>query len=135
MIKLIVGLRGSGKTKALIEMVNNASSESKGDVICIEFGNKLNFDIKPQARLVDCTAYSINDATALYGFIAGILASNYDITHIYVDSALKICNYDMGAFEKFVLLLDSLSDGHCDVTMTVSSAMEDVPHTLQRFVR
>ncbi len=134
MIKLIVGLRGSGKTKALVEMVNEAASASKGDVICIEFGNKLNFDIKPQARLVDSTAYSINEAKALYGFIAGILASNYDITHIYIDSVLKICDYDMAAFEKCVLLLDSLTADRCEITMTVSAAKDDIPHTLQKFI-
>ena len=59
MIKLIIGLRGSGKTKTLVNMVNTAADASNGDVICIEFGNKLNYDIKPQARLVDSTAYSI----------------------------------------------------------------------------
>lgn len=134
MIKLIVGLRGSGKTKTLVEMVNEAASASKGDVICIEFGNKLNFDIKPQARLVDSTAYSINEAKALYGFIAGILASNYDITHIYIDSVLKICDYDMAAFEKCVLLLDSLTADRCEITMTVSAAKDDIPHTLQKFI-
>lgn len=133
MIKLIVGLRGSGKTKALVEMVNSTSSASKGDVICIEFGNKLNYDIKPQARLVDSTAYSITSATALYGFIAGILASNYDITHIYVDSALKICNYDLAEFEKLVLLLDSLAADRCEIVMTVSAAQDEIPHTLHKF--
>ncbi len=133
MIKLIVGLRGSGKTKALVDTVNEVASASKGDVICIEFGNKLNFDIKPQARLVDSTAYSINNAKALYGFIAGIMASNYDITHIYVDSALKICGYDMAAFEKMTLLLDALTVDRCEVTMTVSAAKEDIPHALHQF--
>ncbi len=133
MIKLIVGLRGSGKTKALVDTVNEVASSSKGDVICIEFGNKLNFDIKPQARLVDSNAYSINNAKALYGFIAGIMASNYDITHIYVDSALKICGYDMVAFEKMTLLLDALTVDRCEVTMTVSAAKEDIPHSLHQF--
>lgn len=134
MIKLIVGLRGSGKTKTLIDMVNTASAESNGAVICIEFGNKLNFDIKPQARLIDSTAYSINDAKALYGFIAGVLASNYDITHVYVDSVLKICDYDMPSFEKFVLALDSLAADRCEVVMTVSAAQEDIPHSLVKFI-
>ena len=133
-MKLIVGLRGSGKTKTLIDMVNESSSASKGNVICIEFGNKLNFDIKPQARLIDSTAYSINDATALYGFVAGILASNYDITHIYIDSVLKICNYDLVAFEKMALLLDSLTADRCEVVMTVSAAAADLPHTLAQFI-
>ena len=134
MIKLIIGLRGSGKTKALVDMVNTASSASNGDVICIEFGNKLNYDIKPQARLVDSTAYSVNSATALYGFVAGILASNYDITHIYVDSALKICNYDMAAFEKCVLLLDSLAADRCEIVMTVSAAADEIPIPLKKFI-
>ena len=134
MIKLIVGLRGSGKTKTLVDMVNAASAESKGSVICIEFGNKLNFDIKPQARLIDSTAYSINEAKALYGFIAGVLASNYDITHVYVDSVLKICDYDMAAFEKFVLMLDSLAADRCEIVMTVSAAAEDIPHALLKFI-
>ncbi len=132
-MKLIVGLRGSGKTKALVEMVNAASAVSKGNVICIEFGSKLNFDIKPQARLIDCTAYAINSATSLYGFVAGILASNYDITDIFVDSALKICDYDIAEFEKFVLSIDSLVADRCNVTMTVSAADEDIPHSLHKF--
>ena len=134
MIKLIIGLRGSGKTKTLVNMVNSAADASNGDVICIEFGNKLNYDIKPQARLVDSTAYSINNATALYGFIAGILASNYDITHIYVDSVLKICNYDMAEFEKCTLILDSLAADRCEIVMTVSAATDEIPHALQKFI-
>ena len=118
MIKLIIGLRGSGKTKTLVNMVNSAADASNGDVICIEFGNKLNYDIKPQARLVDSTAYSINNATALYGFIAGILASNYD----------------MAEFEKCTLLLDSLAADRCEIVMTVSAATDEIPHALQKFI-
>ena len=75
MVKLIVGVRGTGKTKALISMVNEAAAESKGSVICIEKGNKLNFDITHKARLIDADAYMIADAQALYGFVAGIAAS------------------------------------------------------------
>ena len=88
MIKLFIGGKGSGKTKTLIEMVNNAVEASKGNVICIEKGDKLIHDITYKARLIDTDAYSVADAEALYGFIAGILASNSDITDIFVDSAL-----------------------------------------------
>lgn len=134
MIKLIVGLRGSGKTKALVDMVNEAASSSKGNVICIEYGNKLNFDIKPQARLVDSTAYTITNAKGLYGFVAGIMASNYDITHIYIDSVLKICKYDMAEFEKMVLLLDNLTEDKCEVVMTVSADKSELSASLQKFM-
>ena len=132
-MKLIVGLRGSGKTKALVEMVNAASATSKGNVICIEFGSKLNFDIKPQARLIDCTAYAINSATSLYGFVAGILASNYDITDIFIDSALKICDYNIADLERFILSIDALVADRCNVTITISAADDEIPHSLHKF--
>jgi GTPase SAR1 family protein len=125
MVKLIVGLKGTGKTKTLIEMVNKATVESKGAVICIERGSKLNYDITHKARLIDTDEYSISDAQALYGFIAGITASNHDITDIFVDSALKICGDDMAAFTTFVKELDKLADGRYNCIMTVSAAIED----------
>ena len=125
MVKLIVGLKGTGKTKTLIEMVNKATTESKGSVICIERGSKLNYDITHKARLIDTDEYAVSDAQALYGFIAGITASNHDITDIFVDSALKICGNDMAAFEAFVKGVDKLADGKLNCVMTVSAAIED----------
>ena len=125
MVKLIVGLKGTGKTKALIDMVNKATVESKGSVICIERGSKLNYDITHKARLIDTDEYMVKDGQALYGFIAGIVASNHDITDIFVDSALKICGDDMPAFEAFVKEVDKLADGKLNCIMTVSAAIED----------
>ena len=83
MIKLIIGVKGSGKTKTLIEMVHKALSETKGDVVCIEKGDKLRFDIKYQCRLVDTDQYLVTDAVSLYGFVAGILASNHDVSDLF----------------------------------------------------
>ncbi|MBQ1244570.1 MAG: hypothetical protein IIX94_02360, partial [Clostridia bacterium] len=77
MVKLIIGKKGTGKTKTLIELINNAIVSSKGSVICIEKGAKLNYDISHKARLIDTDYYSVADAEALYGFVAGILASNH----------------------------------------------------------
>ena len=94
MIKLFIGGKGSGKTMALIELVNNAANTSAGSVVCIEKGNKLKLDITYKARLIDSDNYSISSAEALFGFISGILASNNDITDIFVDGTLKICDVD-----------------------------------------
>ena len=102
MIKLFIGAKGSGKTKTLIELVNSAAATSKGSVVCIEKGDKLIHDVTYKARLIDTDDYAIYDAEALYGFISGILASNSDITDIFVDSALKICGNDTVAFEKML---------------------------------
>ena len=135
MVKLIVGVVGTGKTKTLIDMVNSSAEQSKGSVICIEQGNKLNFDVTYKARLIDTEAYGVQDAQALYGFIAGITASNNDITDIFVDSALKICGNDLAAFRSFVTEVDKLSakEGF-QCVMTVSAKPEDCIDTLKQYM-
>ena len=135
MVKLIVGLKGTGKTKTLIDLVNKATEESKGSVICIERGSKLNYDITHKARLIDTDSFMVNDAHALYGFIAGITASDHDITDIFVDSALKICGDDMSAFASFVKDIDKLatSAGY-DCVMTVSATVEDCMPALSAYL-
>ena len=135
MVKLIIGKKGTGKTKTLIELVNNAIVSSKGSVICIEKGAKLNYDISHKARLIDTDYYSVADAEALYGFVAGILASNHDITELFVDSALKICQNDVVAFEKFVYGLEKLSETiKVDIVMTSSIDVEECPEALKKFI-
>ena len=102
MLKLMIGVKGTGKTKTLIENVNNAATASHGDVVCIEKGTQLRFDIKSKVRLVDTEEYLIRDAEALYGFVAGILASNYDVTDVFVDNTLKICGGDVAAIHFYL---------------------------------
>lgn len=132
MIKLFIGGKGSGKTKTLIEMVNNAVTESKGNVVCIEKGDKLIHDITYKARLIDTDAYAVADAEALYGFIAGILASNSDITDIFVDSALKIVGNDVDAFDKMLAKLDKIT-AEVNLVMTASIAVEDCPASVKAY--
>ena len=135
MLKLIVGVKGTGKTKHLIEMVNTASEESKGSVVCIEKGTKLTYDIKHTARLIDTDQYNIGDAQSLFGFIAGIIASNHDVTDLFVDSALKICLNDIDSFDKFVDEVNALVekyDLHC--TMTVTLPAEKATETIKKYL-
>ena len=135
MLKLIIGVKGTGKTKALISMVNEAVDASRGDVVCIEKGTKLRFDIKYQARLINTEEYYIDDATALGGFIAGILASNHDVTELFVDSALKICKNDVAAFEKMLVTLDKLLEGqNTRVLVTASLPVEEATETLKKYL-
>ena len=135
MLKLMIGVKGTGKTKTLIEMVNTATKESNGAVVCIEKGDKLRYDIKYQARLINTKEYMINDAQSLYGFVAGILASNHDVTELFIDSALKICNEDRAAFEKLLVELDELVDKtETDLFITSSMPVEEASDTIKKYL-
>jgi hypothetical protein len=135
MLKLIIGVKGTGKTKTLINLVNSALEVTKGDVVCIEKGVKLRYDIKPTARLVDVEEYMIADAQSLYGFIAGILASNHDVTDLFVDSTLKICKGDVPSFEELVVELDRLSNKlGVNMLMTVSMPEDEASETVKKYI-
>ena len=95
MIKLIVGTKGSGKTKAMIDMINDSVKTSKGNVVVVEKGMKLTYEVPNAARLIDLDEYKIAGGEMLYGFVAGLLASNYDITDLYIDGILKVLDHDI----------------------------------------
>ena len=132
MIKLFIGAKGSGKTKTLIELTNAAAESTKGSVVCIEKGEKLRHEITYKARLIDTEEYAITDAAALYGFIAGILASNSDITDIFVDSSLKICGNDVAAFEAMLPKLEVICKD-VNLVMSASIAVEECPETIKAY--
>ena len=135
MLKLIIGVKGTGKTKTLINLVNTAVDHSRGDVVCIEKGAKLRYDVKYQARLIDTNEYFVADALSLYGFVAGIFASNHDVTDLFIDSALKICNDDLAAFDQFVDAINALSEKiGVNIVITSSIPVESASATVQKYV-
>ena len=135
MVKLIIGVKGTGKTKALISMVNEAAEKSTGNVVCIEKGVGLRFDIKPTVRLINTNEYLVFDAEALYGFVAGILASNHDVTELFIDGALKIANNDMAGFEAFLKQMDELSNKlGVNVIMTSSIPTEGASDIVKKYI-
>ena len=133
MLKLIVGVKGTGKTKTLISMVNEAVEKTQGSVVCIEKGVKLRYDLKYQVRLINSNEYLIFDAQSLYGFVAGVMSANHDVTDLFVDSTLKICNQDMAAFEKLILELDELTETHkVNIVMTASLPVEEASDLIKK---
>lgn len=139
MIRLIVGNKGFGKTKTLINHVNEAAKVSKGNVVCIERGDSLKFDLNYQIRLIDIKEYGISGAEAYYGFIAGLLAGNYDITDIFGDATFKIiCGRDSKDFEalaQFVEKLDALTkDDGPNIMLTVSCDAGDLPERVRGYI-
>ena len=136
MMKLIVGNKGSAKTKTLISMVNDAVAVSKGNVVCIEKGSVMTFDINYKARLVDIDNYDIVGYEAFYGFLTGILAGNYDITHLFVDATLRIGGRDYAALADMLNKLNMVvaERGDTVVVFTVSCDKEDLPESVQSLV-
>ncbi len=128
MLKLIIGKKGSGKTKKLIEEVTKGADISNGNVVCIEKGNTLTYNITHRVRLVDADHYSISGYDAFYGFLSGICAGNYDVTHIYVDAILRICGRDYNELAAFFKKVDALSkESSTEFTFTVSADESELP--------
>ena len=109
--------------------------KSNGNVVVVEKGLKLTYDITHKARLIDVDAYAVEDAQALYGFIAGISASDHDITDLFIDSTLKICRGDLQAFSVFVDEVNALSEASgFRVVMTASMAPDDLTDGLKKYI-
>ena len=135
MIKLIVGHKGSGKTKTMIQMANEAVKTSNGNVVCVEKGIQLTYDLNYQVRLVDVEQYSISDYEALYGFLCGLMAGNYDITDIFCDATFKICGKNPERFADMVDKLYKLTSANgLTIVFTVSCESEEVPERIQKFI-
>jgi len=128
MVTLLIGKKGSGKTKRLIQEANAAVEASKGCVVVIEKGAKLTYDLTHKARLIDTDAYAIKGYDTLYGFISGICAGNYDVTDIFVDSTFKIAGNNNDELIAFVNKLNVLADeANTAITLLVSSSKSDLP--------
>ncbi len=133
MITLILGKKGSGKTKRLIDMCNEAMAQSKGNVVFIEKDNTLTYSLKHNVRLVAADEYAICGFDSFYGLIAGMCAGNYDITDIFVDSTLKIGG-DVDGLLAFVEKLKALSDkANTNIVMSVSADPSEIPAKVAEF--
>lgn len=128
MIKLIIGNKGAGKTKKLIDLVNACVENSDGNVVCVEKEPKLTYDISSKARLLETDTYRVSGCKAFYGFLAGICAGNYDVTDVLVDATFKIVGRDYSKLPQFFEMLSELSTStDVDFVFTISCDKEDLP--------
>lgn len=128
MIYLIIGNKGAGKTKRLIELVNGAVEKSNGNVVCIEKERLLTYNVNYRARLVETDHYDVYGYDAFYGFLCGLVAGDHDITDILVDATLKIGGRDYEALANFLEKVSVLSkNAEQDITFTISCDESDLP--------
>ena len=136
MVRLIMGSSGTGKTKQLIEMIQNAVSQESGSVVCIEPNNDMTYDVSYNARLVNASEYAVNSFECLRGFISGLYAGNYDISHVFVDNLCKIAkNKDENEIEKFLHWLDMFSNANSvKFTVTISAPEDTATEGMKRYM-
>lgn len=128
MIKIIIGRKGSGKTKLLVDMVNEAAKVSLGNVVCIEKGDTLTYSVTHKARLIDADAFGIKGYGEYYGMVAGIKSGNHDVTHIFGDATLRIGTRDYDELCAFFERIAKIED--VEFIFTVSADKEELPEKL-----
>ena len=131
-----MGLKGSGKTKRLVDMVCEAVNSADGDVVVLEKERKLTYDIPYQARLVEAGSYGIGTYDFMKGLICGLHSGNYDITHIFIDNFYKIVNdKNQESFTAFIMWLNKLSaDENIEFVISVSAEVDMLDECVKQFV-
>ena len=136
MVKLILGLKGSGKTKQLVSLVREAVAMENGDVVCIEKEKNLTYDIPYQARLIEAGSYDIGSYEFFKGFICGLRSGNYDISHVFIDNFMKMVDKkDTASFGDFLSWLDAFSvSENIEFVLSVSLDPEDIPENIKKYI-
>ena len=135
MIRVIMGLKGSGKTKQLIDSIHETLATASGDVVCIEYGKKLTYDVNYKVRLVDSEEYAISNPDLLKGFLSGLHAGNFDITHVFIDNLYKTIGKDVAAAEDFIKWCATFaSNNNMNITMTVSEDPANMSDEVKKYL-
>ncbi|MCR5137810.1 MAG: hypothetical protein K6C12_12125 [Oscillospiraceae bacterium] len=135
MVSILMGLKGSGKTKRLVDLVRDALNEESGDVVVIEKDRKLTFDIPYQARLIDAGSYDIGSFEFLKGLICGVHAGNYDITHFFIDNFYKLVNdKNTDSLLAFINWLEGFSEAEkISFVLSISMDPDFAPEAVKKF--
>ena len=136
MVRLIMGVKGSGKTKQLIEMINNAAKDEPGNVVCIEANRNLTYDIHYQIRLVEAQEYKLSNYDLYRGFISGLYAGNYDISHIFIDNLCKTMGGEVTQeTEDFLNWMDAFGEKNgIKFTVTISADLAAATDGMQKYL-
>lgn len=136
MIKLLVGKKGTGKTKVLLENVNERAAAANGNVVFISNDTSKNmYDIKSSVRMTDTSEFDITSWDEFVGFIFGIISGNFDITDIFVDGTLKIVNHSIDGFEKFLADIEKAAEKfNINFEFSVSMDKDEVPASAKKYL-
>lgn len=135
MVELLIGKKGTGKTKVLIENVNSAASVANGNVVFVSNDSSRNmYDIKSKVRMYDTSEFEIDSWEEFLGFVCGIISGNFDITNIFVDGTLKIVHHSLDGFEQFLDRIEEISKKfNISIVMSVSIDADEAPEYIKKY--
>ena len=136
MVKLIMSGSGEGKTKQLLALMDSAAETEVGCMVCIEPTRNMSFNLRHQTRLVDASEFAIGNFDALQGFICGLYAGNYDISHIFIDNLCKVAHSsDEREIGEFLNWLDAFSSPlNLKTTVTISASADSATDTMRKYM-
>lgn len=136
MVRLIMSGSGEGKTKQLIELMENAAEKEVGCMVCIEPKRNMSFNLRHQTRMIDSSEFGIDSFEALRGFICGLYAGNYDISHIFIDNLFQVArSSDERQVGEFLNWLDSFSSPlNLKITVTASANPDSATDTMRKYM-
>lgn len=121
MVKLIVGNRGKGKTKKILEMVNEEIKNVQGNIVYLDKNSKHMYELNNKVRLVNVSEYGLDNSDEFIGFLKGVISQDHDLQQMYFDSFLKIAHVDENCIEDVIVKLDKVSENfNVDFILSVS---------------
>lgn len=135
MIRIIYGRKGSGKTKRIIDMANTAVREHDGDLVFIDDDNRYMFDLRHEIRFINAAEYSVSSPDMFLGFLSGVIASNYDMSLLFIDGFLRLVKAKLSDLEGFFDRLGKLAEAHnVDVVISVSGDPDETPDFIAKYI-
>ncbi|MCG8538818.1 MAG: hypothetical protein MJA82_02615 [Clostridia bacterium] len=135
MISLLIGSKGTGKTKKIIKLANEEIAKSKGNIVFVDDDKRHMYDLKHSLRFISMDEYPIRTADEFFGFLCGIISNDYDINKIYIDGLLKVMKIDLKDIPKLISKLEHMSNKYeIDFFMTISCTKNQLHEDLYKYL-
>lgn len=135
MVKIIMGQRGTGKSKKMIELANNLLNQDSGDIVFINNNSRHMYDLNHDIRFIDISEFEIEDYCMCYGFICGVISEDFDISQIFIDGISEISDDKQNSFQQFLNGIQKISEKF-DITFTlaVDGDVETAPKYVKEYI-
>ena len=135
LIGVIIGEKGTGKTKQILNLANDACLEAKGSIVFIDFDNSYMYDVSNRIRYINAADYGIRSPKMLFGFLCGIAAMDFDLEKIYIDGLIKIARHDVSLLQEMFEELDAFMDRRgIELVVSINSSDKTIPEYLSKYI-